>query len=113
MLRFLGAADCQSADYSGQTVPACSGVANFKAFVSEIIDMIAANYRISQGKTTYRSGITDITGVKMLNNSMTITDKVESAIESEPNLDSLRAKGLRNYANRVKKVSICPQSKKQ
>ena len=27
MLRFLGAADCQSADYSGQTVPACSGVA--------------------------------------------------------------------------------------
>lgn len=28
MLRFLGAADCQSADYSGQTVPACSGVAS-------------------------------------------------------------------------------------
>ena len=34
-----------------------------------------AGYKISHSKTTYKSGITEITGVKMLNNSMTVTDK--------------------------------------
>lgn len=39
-------------------------------------------YRISQNKTTYKSGITEITGVKMTNNSMTTTSKFNAKYEN-------------------------------
>jgi len=79
---------------------------DFKHVVSEIIGTITScGYRISQGKTTYRSGITDITGVRMLNNSMIVTDKIETAIAKEEDLTSPRAKGLLNYKERIKALS--------
>lgn len=64
-----------------------------------------SQFVISQGKTTYRSGITDITGVKMLNNSMAPTDKLKKCINAEMDLNSPRAKGMLNYAKRIKKIS--------
>ena len=41
-------------------------------------------FKISHGKTTYKSGITEVTCVKMLNNSMTVTDKFKNALSKEP-----------------------------
>ena len=82
---------------------------DFKAIIPEIMSIIHpdedSQFRISQGKTTYRSGITVITGVKMLNNSLAVPDKLISKIEKEKESDSPRRKGLINYALRIKKVS--------
>ncbi len=41
----------------------------------------------------------------MLNNSMTITDKLKAKIEAEGEKNTLRVKGMRNYANRVMQIS--------
>ena len=74
-----------------------SSQADFKHIVPEIIEIITSSgFKISQGKTTYKSGITDITGVKMLNNSMIITDKIKASIEKVEDKTSPRAKGLLN-----------------
>lgn len=83
-----------------------SSQTDFKHLVPEIIQTITSHgYKISQGKTTYKSGITEITGVKMLNNSMTVTDKFNNAYEKETDKTTLRAKGMKNYMERIKKVS--------
>lgn len=83
-----------------------SSQADFKHIVPEIIEIITSSgFKISQGKTTYKSGITDITGVKMLNNSMTMTDKIKASIEKEEDKTSPRAKGLLNYKERIKTIS--------
>lgn len=83
-----------------------SSQTDFKHIVPEIIEIITSSgFKISQGKTTYKSGITDITGVKMLNNSMTMTDKIKASIEKEEDKTSPRAKGLINYRERIKTIS--------
>jgi RNA-directed DNA polymerase len=83
-----------------------SSQTDFKHVVPEIIETITSyGFKISQGKTTYKSGVTDITGVKMLNNSLTVTDKFIVAIEKEVDNSSPRAKGLLNYKERIKILS--------
>lgn len=83
-----------------------SSQTDFKHVVPEIVETITSNgFRISHGKTTYRSGVTDITGVKMLNNSMAVTDKFSNALAKEEDKTTLRAKGLLNYKERIKKIS--------
>ena len=80
-----------------------SSQTDFKHVVPEIIETITSyRFKISQGKTTYKSGITDVTGVRMLNNSLTVTDKFIVAIEKEVDKSSPRAKGLLNYKKRIK-----------
>lgn len=82
---------------------------DFKDIVPEIIKRIqpevSRGFRVSHAKTSYKSGITEITGVKMLNNTMTITDKLKSKIDAEGDEISPRVKGMRNYAKRVAQVS--------
>ena len=82
---------------------------DFKDMVPEIIEKIQPEvprgFKVSHAKTTYKSGITEITGVKMLNNTMTITDKLKSKIDAERDEISPRVKGMRNYAKRVAQVS--------
>lgn len=83
-----------------------SSQTDFKHVVPEIVQTIISHgFKISQGKTTYRSGITDVTGVKMLNNSMTVTDKFKNALSQEVDDNSPRVKGMLNYKNRIDKVS--------
>ena len=83
-----------------------SSQTDFKHVVPEIIETITSyGFKISQGKTTYKSGITDVTGVRMLNNSLTVTDKFVVAIEKEVDKSSARAKGLLNYRERIKTLS--------
>ena len=82
---------------------------DFKDIVPEIIKRIqpevSRGFKVSHAKTSYKSGITEITGVKMLNNTMTITDKLKSKIDAEGDEISPRVKGMRNYAKRVAQVS--------
>lgn len=79
---------------------------DFKHIVPEIIETITSDgFKISHGKTTYKSGITDITGVRMLNNSMTVTDKFKATFAKEEDKSSPRAIGLKNYKERIKFIS--------
>lgn len=82
-----------------------SSQSDFKDLVPTIIQVISeAGYKISHTKTTYKSGITEITGVKMLNNSMTVTDKFRVKFSNETNSDSTK-QGMQNYKDRVKEIS--------
>lgn len=83
-----------------------SSQTDFKHVVPEIVDTITSHgFKISQGKTTYKSGITEVTGVKMLNNSLTVTEKFKTAFSKETDVKSPRVQGMKNYKERVAKVS--------
>ena len=88
-----------------------SSQTDFKHVVPEIVQTITSHgFKISQGKTTYKSGITEVTGVKMLNNSMTVTEKFKNALAKEVDETTPRVQGMKNYKERVTKVS---QSKRE
>lgn len=79
---------------------------DFHNVIETIIDILCQNgYKISHNKTSYRSGITEITGVKMLNNAMSATDIIHKKINETQNSDSLSYRGLKNYAVRIQKIS--------
>lgn len=79
---------------------------DFKHVVPEIVEtIVSSGFKISQGKTTYKSGITEITGVKMLNNSMAVTDKLSNALVKEEDMTTPRARGLLNYKERIRQLS--------
>lgn len=83
-----------------------SSQTDFKHVVPEIVDTITSHgFKISQGKTIYKSGITEVTGVKMLNNSLTVTEKFKTAFSKETDVNSPRVQGMKNYKERVAKVS--------
>lgn len=83
-----------------------SSQSDFKHIVPEIVQTITSHgFKISQGKTIYKSGITDITGVKMLNNAMTVTDKFKNALSKETDVHTLRVKGMMNYKERIEKIA--------
>lgn len=84
-----------------------SSQSDFKHVVPEIVQTITSHgYKISQGKTTYKSGITEVTGVKMLNNSLTVTEKFKNALAKEVDDSTPRVQGMKNYMERVAKVSM-------
>lgn len=83
-----------------------SSQSDFKHVVPEIVQTITSHgFKISQGKTTYKSGITEVTGVKMLNNSMTVTDRFKFAFSKETDVNSPRVQGMKNYKVRIAKLS--------
>ena len=72
----------------------------------EILDIIDSyGFKISHGKTTYKSGTTDVTGVEMRNNSLSPTDKLKKKIDAEEDKTTPRVKGMLNYSKRITKVS--------
>ncbi len=84
-----------------------SSQSDFKHVVPEIVQTITSHgFKISQGKTTYKSGITEVTGVKMLNNSLTVTEKFKNALAKEVDDSTPRVQGMKNYKERVAKVSM-------
>lgn len=82
---------------------------DFKSVIPEMLTDIQSaengQFKISHGKTSYKSGSTVITGVKMLKNSMTIPDKLRERMNIGDQKDSPRVRGLENYAKRIKKIS--------
>ena len=84
-----------------------SSQSDFKHVVPEIVQTITSHgFKISQGKTTYKSGITEVTGVKMLNNLLTVTEKFKNALAKEVDDSTPRVQGMKNYKERVAKVSM-------
>lgn len=84
-----------------------SSQSDFKHVVPEIVQTITSHgFKISLGKTTYKSGITEVTGVKMLNNSLTVTEKFKNALAKEVDDSTPRVQGMKNYKERVAKVSM-------
>ena len=87
-----------------------SSQTDFKDVIPEIIEtIVSSGFKISHGKTTYKSGIKEITGVKMLNNKMATTDKFNAAFSREVDKTTPRAKGLLNY---LKRIELFSKSKK-
>ena len=62
-------------------------------------------FRISQNKTSYKSGITEITGVRSLNNSMTTTRKFKEKYAQKSFLSEPTIRGMEQYQRRVKNIS--------
>lgn len=83
-----------------------SSQTDFKHIIPQIIGIIKnSGYKISHGKTSYKSGITEITGVRLPNNSMTITNKFREKIENTVSLSEASLQGMINYKDRIKQLS--------
>lgn len=75
----------------------------FQELTPEIIRILREDgFRISQNKTTYKSGITEVTGVRLPNNSMTTTKKFKEKYDNKETLSAATIKGMDQYKNRIK-----------
>ncbi len=75
----------------------------FKELTPEIIRILREDgFRISQNKTIYKSGIAEITGVRLPNNSMTTTKKFKEKYDKRETLSAATIKGMEQYKNRIK-----------
>ena len=78
----------------------------FKDITPEMIKILEEDgFRISQNKTSYKSGITEITGVRSLNNSMTTTRKFKAKYAQKSSLPESTIRGMEQYKRRVKSIS--------
>lgn len=83
-----------------------SSQSQFKDLTPEMIRILERDgFRISQNKTSYKSGIVEITGVRSLNNSMTTTRKFKQKYEQRGTLSKATVQGLEQYRRRVKEIS--------
>ncbi len=79
---------------------------SFKELTPDMIHILEEDgFRISQGKTSYKSGITEVTGVMNLNNSMTTTRKFKAKYAQKETLPETTVLGLEHYKTRVKDIS--------
>ncbi len=75
----------------------------FKELTPKIFQILReGGFRISQNKTTYKSGITEVTGVRLLNNSMTTTKKFKEKYDNKETLSAATVKGMEQYKSRIK-----------
>lgn len=89
-----------------------SSQSDFKNTTPDIIDILLNDgYKISHNKTTYKSGIKEITGVRVYNNGMTTTEKFNKKYSSKDNLPKGTVRGMDNYKQRVKIISSQGNSK--
>ena len=78
----------------------------FKDITPEMIKILEEDgFRISQNKTSYKSGIAEITGVRSLNNSMTTTRKFKAKYAQKSSLPESTIRGMEQYQRRVKSIS--------
>ena len=83
-----------------------SSQSQFKDLTPEMIRILERDgFRISRNKTSYKSGIVEITGVRCLNNSMTTTRKFKQKYEQRGTLSKATVQGLEQYRRRVKEIS--------
>ena len=81
-----------------------SSNSDFKQITYIIIDIIRADgYKISQNKTTYKSGIKEVTGVKLPNNTMTTTSKFDKKYITLDSSKIATKRGMDNYKKQIKK----------
>ena len=78
----------------------------FKELTPEIIQIIEdGGFRISQSKTSYKSGIKEITGVRILNNAMTTTKKFKKKYDQKDSLPKSTVQGMEQYRERIKSLT--------
>ncbi|MCM1301495.1 MAG: reverse transcriptase family protein [Bacteroides cellulosilyticus] len=79
-----------------------SGPSDFQELIPEILDIIRKNgYTISPTKTTYRTNHPEITGVKVGNNYIDITDRFKAKIANPQGKSEAQIAGEQNYRNLV------------
>lgn len=79
-----------------------SGPSDFQELIPEILDIIRQDgYRISHTKTTYRTNHPEITGAKVGNNYIDITDKLKAKIANPQGKSEAQIAGEQNYRDLV------------
>lgn len=79
-----------------------SGPSDFQELIPEILDIIRHDgYTISHTKTTYRTNHPEITGAKVGNNYIDITDKLKAKIANPQGKSEAQIAGEQNYRNLV------------
>ena len=83
-----------------------SSQTDFKHLVPDILDMITTGgFKISQQKTTYKSGIKEITGVRLPNNTLTTTKQFKYKYADIDFIPENRRRGVENYKQRIQRIS--------
>lgn len=83
-----------------------SSQTGFKNIVPDILEIITAGgFKISQQKTTYKSGIKEITGVRLPNNTLTTTKQFKYKYFDIESLPDNRRRGVENYKQRIQRIS--------
>lgn len=79
-----------------------SGPSDFQELIPEILDIIRHDgYTISHTKTTYRTNHPEITGAKVGNNYIDITDKLKAKIANPQGKSEAQIAGEQNYRDLV------------
>lgn len=79
-----------------------SGPIDFQELIPEILDIIRQDgYTISPTKTTYRTNHPEITGAKVGNNYIDITDKLKAKIANPQGKSEAQIAGEQNYRDLV------------
>lgn len=79
---------------------------DFKDKTNIVLDMIrSGGFRISHTKTTYRIYTPNLTGVKMGQNTLKITDDFRAKLADSSERTDAQIKGLKLYAEKVRKVN--------
>ena len=83
-----------------------SSQTDFKHIVPDILEIITAGgFKISQQKTTYKSGIKEITGVRLPNNTLTTTKQFKYKYSDIESLPDNKRRGVENYKQRIQRIS--------
>ena len=83
-----------------------SSQTDFKHIVPDILEIITTGgFKISQQKTTYKSGIKEITGVRLPNNTLTTTKQFKYKYSDIESLPDNRRRGVENYKQRIQRIS--------
>ena len=79
---------------------------DFKDRIPEILAIIIeGGFKISHQKTTYKTNHPNITGVKMGNNYLDVTDKFKIKLQNSEGKSEAQIKGEINYYNRVRNTN--------
>lgn len=82
---------------------------DFKDKTPNILEMIkAGGFKISHPKTTYKTDHPIITGVKLGNNYLDVTDKFKAKLLVTEGKTEAQIQGERNYQKKVLKSNKCP-----
>lgn len=83
-----------------------SGPSDFQNQILDILDIVRHNgYAISNQKTTYKTNHPEITGAKVGNNYIDITDKLKAKIANSQGKTEAQITGELNYKNTVFKTN--------
>ncbi len=85
---------------------AISSPTDFKEKTNDILSIIKSNgFRISHGKTTYKSSAVEITGVKCKNNYLTVPDGFREKLNALEGKSLAQVQGIKGYKKRIQKES--------